>query len=111
MFKTIEELKNECVRIFGLDHWNTKSFFDDCEIIKSVNYMNEKLNEMKMFQKINECEIAHVMVRLSTDEIVTVELVNKSFDFYASAFMAIKNAIDDKYFGIEYIEILDIITD
>ena len=64
-----------------------------------------------MYQKINECTIAHAIVELNTDEIVTVELVNQCFDFYASAWSAIDKIIKDKYFGIQYITVLDIITD
>lgn len=109
--KTIEDLKNKCVRIFGLEHSNTRSFFEECEWGLGVEYMQEELNEMIMYQKINECEIAHAIVELSTGEIVVVELINKSFDFYASAFVAIMNVIKDKYFGIEHIVVLDIITD
>ena len=109
--KTIEELKNECVQIFGLDHLNTKSFFNDCEDFSYVDYLEEILNDMKMYQKINECEIAHAIVKLNTGEIVVVELVNQYFDFYATAFVAIREAITNKYFGINHIDVLDIITD
>ena len=110
--KTIEELKNECVRIFGLEHENTKTFFQDCEYgILSVNAMQDELNEMLMYQKINECEIAHAIVKLSTGNVVIVELINQSFDFYASAWRAINDSIRRKYIDIKYIDVLDIITD
>ena len=110
--KTIEELKNECIRIFGLEHENTKTFFQDCEYgILSANAMQDELNEMIMYQKINECEVAHAIVKLSTGNVVVVELVNQSFDFYASAWSAINDIIREKYMAVDYIEVLDIITD
>ena len=110
--KTIEELKNECIRIFGLEHKNTQTFLRDCEIdVFSVEYLQQILNDMIMYQKINECEVAHAIVKLSTNEVVVVELVNQSFDFYASAWRAINDSIRRKYIGIKYIDVLDIITD
>lgn len=111
MLKTIEDLKNECVRIFGLEHSNTRTFFEECEWGLDVEYMQNELNEMKMYQKINECEVAHAIVKLSTGHIVVVELVNQSFNFYASAWHAISNIIRDKYMAVEYITVLDIITE
>lgn len=112
MFKTIEDLKNECVSIFGLEHENTKTFFQDCEFgILSFENMQKQLNEMKMYQKINECEVAHAIVKLSTGHIVVVELVNQSFDFYASAWRAIDDIIREKYMAVEFITVLDIITE
>lgn len=109
--KTIEELKNECVRIFGLEHDNTKVFFQDIELNLNVEYYAELLEQMIMYDKINHCEIAHVIVRTSTNKIVVVEMVNKFFDFYASAFVAIRNAIEQIEPNLYYIEILNIITD
>lgn len=109
--KTIEELKNECARIFGLEHSNTRTFFEECEWGLSFEYMLEELKEMIMYQKINECEVAHAIVELSTGETVVVELINKSFDFYASAWRAINDIIREKYMAIEFINVLDIITD
>lgn len=111
MIKTIEELKNECVNLFGLEHANTKSFFNDCEIFSSIKYLNEILEEMKMYNKINNCEIAHAIVQLPDGRIVVVELVNKHYDFYATAFVAIKQAIDNKYSEFKFIDVLDIITE
>lgn len=112
MMKTIEDLKNECVRIFGLEHHNTKTFFRDCEFgILNFEYMQKELNEMIMYQKINECEVAHAIVQLSTGRIVVVELVNQSFDFYASAWRAINDIIREKYMAVKFINVLDIITD
>lgn len=110
MLKTIEDLKNECVRVFGLEHPNTRTFFEECEWDLSFEYMLELLNEMIMYQKINECEVAHAIVKLSTGHIIVVELVNQSFDFYASAWRAINDIIRDKYMAVEYITVLDIIT-
>lgn len=110
MFKTIEDLKNECVRIFGLEHHNTKTFFEQCEWDLSFEYMQKELNERIMYQKINECEIAHAIVELSTGIVVVVELVKQNFDFYASAWRAISDIIRDKYMTVEYITVLDIIT-
>lgn len=112
MSRTIEDLKNECVKIFGLEHKNTKSFFQDCEFgILSFDSMLQELNEMIMYQKINECEVAHAIVKLSTGNVIVVELVNQSFDFYARAWCAINDIIRDKYMAVEYIDVLDIITD
>ena len=112
MLKTVEDLKNECVKIFGLEHENTKSFFQDCEFgILSFDSMLQELNEMIMYQKINECEVAHAIVKLSTGHIIVVELVNQSFDFYASAWRAISDVIREKYMAVEYIDVLDIITE
>lgn len=111
MLKTIEDLKNECVRIFGLEHRNTQTFFQDCEWGLSFNYMLEELNEMIKYQKINESTVAHAIVELNTGEIVVIELVNQYFDFYATAFVTILDMIKEKYFGVEYITVLDIITD
>lgn len=111
MTKTIEDLKNECVRIFGLEHKNTKTFFQDCDFRLSFNYLLKELNEMIMYQKINECEVAHAIVKLSTGVIVVVELVNQSFDFYASAWRAINDIVREKYMAVEFINVLDIITD
>lgn len=110
MLKTIEDLKNECVRVFGLEHSNTRTFFEECEWDLSFEYMLELLNEMIMYQKINECEVAHAIVKLSTGHIIVVELVNQSFNFYASAWRAISDIIRDKYMAVEYITVLDIIT-
>ena len=110
--KTIEDLKNECIRIFGLEHKNTQTFLRGCEIdVFSVEYLQQILNDMIMYQKINECEIAHAIVKLSTGKVVVVELVNQSFDFYASAWRAINDNIRRKYTDIKYIDVLDIITD
>lgn len=111
MFKTIEDLKNECVRVFGLEHPNTRTFFEECDWNLSFEYMLELLNEMIMYQKINECEVAHAIVKLSTGHIIVVELVNQSFNFYASAWRAISDIIRDKYMAVEYITVLDIITE
>ena len=110
--KTIDELKNECIRIFGLEHENTQTFLRGCEFdVFNVEYLQSILNDMIMYQKINECKIAHAIVKLSTGEVVVVELVNQSFDFYASAWRAINDSIRRKYIGIKYIDVLDIITD
>lgn len=110
--KTIEDLKNECIRIFGLEHENTKAFFRYCDSgTLSFEYMLRRLNEMIMYQKINECEVAHAIVKISTGHIVVVELVNQSFDFYASAWRAIHDNIRKKYMAIDFITVLDIITD
>jgi hypothetical protein len=111
MYKTIEDLKNECVKIFGLEHHNTRIFFEECEWGLSFEYMQEELNEMIMYQKINECEVAHAIVKLSTGVVVVVELVNQSFNFYANAWRAIRDIIKEKYMAVEYITVLDIITD
>lgn len=109
--KTIEELKNECIRIFGLEHENTKSFFQDCEYCNNIEYLKGILKEMQMYQQINECEIVHAIVELSTGEIIVVELINQNFDFYASAWCAINDIIRDKYMAVDYITVLDIITE
>ena len=110
--KTIEELRNECIRIFGLEHKNTQTFLRDCEFdVFSIEYLQQILNDMIMYQKINECEVAHAIVKLSTGKVVVVELVNQSFDFYASAWRAINDSIREKYMAVDYIEVLDIITD
>lgn len=111
MLKNIEDLKNECVRIFGLEHSNTRTFFEECEWGLSFEYMLEELNEMIMYQKINECEVAHAIVKLSTGHIVVVELVNQSFNFYANAWRAINDIIREKYMAVEFIDVLNIITD
>lgn len=109
--KTMEDLKNECVKIFGLEHSNTRTFFEECEWGLGVEYMQNELDEMKMYQKINECEVAHAIVQLSTGIIVVVELVNQSFNFYASAWRAISDIIRNKYMAVDYITVLDIITE
>lgn len=112
MLRTIEDLKNECIRIFGLEHENTIVFFRYCDCGKlSFDYLLEILNEMIMYQKINECEVAHAIVKLSTSVVVVVELVNQSFDFYASAWKAIDEIIRKKYMAVDFITVLDIITD
>ena len=46
-----------------------------------------------------------------TNKIVVVEMVNKFFDFYASAFVAIRNAVEQIEPNLYYIEILNIIID
>lgn len=111
MLKTIEDLKNECVRIFGLEHENTKSFFQDCEYVSNVEYLESILKEMLMYEKINNSEVAHAIVELSTGDTVVVELINKHFDFYASAWQAIDDIIRYKYMAVDFIQVLDIITD
>lgn len=111
MLKTIDDLKNECVRIFGLEHPNTQSFFQDCEYVSNVEYLEGILKEMLMYEKINHSEVAHAIVELSTGDTVVVELINKHFDFYASAWQAISNTIRSEYMAAEFINVLDIITD
>lgn len=112
--KTLKELQNECIAIFGMEHSNTVAFFEYCsrwEGLFDTSYLAEKLEEMKMYHKINTNKVTHAIVQVDGGRVVVVELVNKEYDFYASAFVDIFFAIKDKYKNMEFIKVLDIIAE
>jgi hypothetical protein len=108
---TIKQLQDECVNFFGLEHKNTRSFFMDCENVSDVDYLNARLQEMKRYEKINNSKIAHIIVQVDAKDVVVVELYNKSYDFYATAFVDIRRAVAKFRPQLDFIEILDIIIE
>lgn len=109
--KTINEMREKVVNIFGLEHFNTQFFIEDCEKNMSISYLNWKFDLMVLLDKINHTEIAHALIEINHSKTVVVELKNKTFDFYATAFMEIQRAVEKVYTDCKFIKILDIIIE
>ena len=109
--KTVEIMRKKVINIFGLEHWNTVMFLEDCENNMPLQILNWKFDLMMLLNKINQTEIAHAIVEINHQTVVVVELKNKTFDFYATAFRAIQNEIEKVFSDCQSMEILDIITD
>lgn len=121
LIKTVEEMKNDIVSIYGLEHPNTVYFFEKTEqtcgfitdnLIKI--YYHEILTTAPIF---NGCEIAHINIELEFEEITkltTIELINPNYKDYIDLCIDIEQAIIDIY-GYDaykdcFVNIVNVIT-
>lgn len=109
--RNINELINKCINIFGLDNENTEHFVNETNLKVSYSYLNNLLNEMIMYKKINENDIVHIIVKLDTGNIIVIEMINQSFDFYIDAWAIIRDCVYKKHPNTLYFSVVDIITD
>lgn len=107
----INELIEKCINIFGLDNENTEHFINESNFNVSYNYLNDLLNEMIMYKKINDNNMVHIIIKLDTGNVIVVEMINQSFDFYVDAWDTIRKYVYKKYPNTVYFSVVNIITD
>ena len=107
----MNKLIEKCINIFGLDNENTEYLIKTSNLKVSYKYLNDLLNEMIMYKRINENDIVHIIIKLDTGNTIVIEMVNQSFDFYIDAWSVIGDYVHKKYPDTLYFAVVDIITD